>query len=265
MDYRKTHDAIIKRATERARPDCYCEKHHVIPLSMGGGNGKENIVWLTGREHYLVHWLLYKMYKNRQMAHAWFRMTHKKGGTGRYTSATFAYARVAKVLMSSGPMSPVFGKPLSCEHKAKLSAAKKGKTYAEIGRDSTALIGRKLSDEHRRKIALAGVGRKHGKAAIEKLRAARIGESNPNYGKRTPDEVRAKLSSALKGRELPHKRRPRQSNTSGTAGVRFDSSRNKWCVTISIGGKNRFIGRFDAKEQAIIARRNAEAKYLPKT
>jgi hypothetical protein len=40
----------------------YCERHHIIPKSMGGNNEKENLVFLTGREHYIAHYLLAKSF-----------------------------------------------------------------------------------------------------------------------------------------------------------------------------------------------------------
>lgn len=43
--------------------DCYTEKHHIIPRSMGGEDSKENLVVLTAREHYIAHLLLTKCVK----------------------------------------------------------------------------------------------------------------------------------------------------------------------------------------------------------
>ena len=40
----------------------YTEKHHIIPRSMGGNNDKNNLVKLTPRAHYLVHYMLWKAY-----------------------------------------------------------------------------------------------------------------------------------------------------------------------------------------------------------
>lgn len=39
-------------------------------------------------------------------------------------------------------------------------------------------------------------------------------------------------------------------NTSGYKGVRRDKERNKWIAQIKINQKNRFIGRFDSREEA---------------
>ena len=47
-------------------------------------------------------------------------------------------------------------------------------------------------------------------------------------------------------------------NTSGTTGISFDNSRNKWKVSISVNRKLKNIGRFDDLELAIFIRKEAE-------
>ena len=58
--YTKTYEAIIAKARLRHVQTGYTEKHHVIPKSLGGGNG-HNLVKLTVREHFICHWLLIRM------------------------------------------------------------------------------------------------------------------------------------------------------------------------------------------------------------
>lgn len=53
--------SIINSAQNRNKPDCYCEEHHIIPKCMNGTNNKENLVVLTGAEHFIVHKLLIDM------------------------------------------------------------------------------------------------------------------------------------------------------------------------------------------------------------
>ena len=60
--YKKWHDSIIDRAKNRVL-SCYVEKHHIIPRSCGGSDGKSNLVKLTAREHFIVHLLLTKILK----------------------------------------------------------------------------------------------------------------------------------------------------------------------------------------------------------
>jgi hypothetical protein len=58
--YTKWYFNIIAAAQSRDISG-YIEEHHIIPKSLGGTNKKENLVNLTGREHFICHWLLTKM------------------------------------------------------------------------------------------------------------------------------------------------------------------------------------------------------------
>ena len=195
MDYKKIHDAIIEYAKNRNIRDSYFELHHILPRSMGGSNCKSNLIFLTAREHYLVHWLLYKIYKNKEMAFAWYRMTHGKKSVSRYSSASFSYARNAR----SEAMSALFsGRKLSEEHKKKLSDAKKGKTYSDIGRENSPLKGRSLSEEHKKKVGISSFGRKHSDETKAFLSDAKKGSKNPMYGRVVSEDTRKKLSEAAK-------------------------------------------------------------------
>ena len=53
-----------------------------------------------------------------------------------------------------------------------------------------------------------------------------------------------------------------KNNTSGTTGVYFDKSRNKWVAVIKTYGKTIHLGRFVQKEDAIKARLQGELKYF---
>jgi hypothetical protein len=58
--YTRIYYMIIEHAQSR-NISGYTEKHHIIPRSMGGTNKKDNLVALTGREHFICHLLLAKM------------------------------------------------------------------------------------------------------------------------------------------------------------------------------------------------------------
>lgn len=64
MNYIRLYNSIIVNAKFREKPDCYCEKHHIVPKCLGGTNEESNLVILTAREHFIVHHLLYKIYPN---------------------------------------------------------------------------------------------------------------------------------------------------------------------------------------------------------
>jgi hypothetical protein len=73
--------AIITSAKTRNISTEYCEKHHIIPKSLGGDNSKDNLVELTYREHFIRHMLLTKMTigdDKRKMVCALWAMTIRK-------------------------------------------------------------------------------------------------------------------------------------------------------------------------------------------
>ena len=51
-------------------------------------------------------------------------------------------------------------------------------------------------------------------------------------------------------------------NTSGTVGVHWNKTHNKWMAYIGINGKQKYLGLFNKKEDAIEARRQAEIEYF---
>lgn len=80
MDYKKIHDSIIENAKKRNIEHNYTEIHHVVPRCMGGNDDKDNLVILLYREHFLIHWLLCKIYPNNYKLKAAFaKMCEAKG------------------------------------------------------------------------------------------------------------------------------------------------------------------------------------------
>lgn len=93
------YNNIISNAKSRINQDGYFEKHHIIPVSLGGTNKKDNIVILTPKEHFVCHILLTKMTVGNQkykMCFALNMLTNAKNiGKGRYTpnSKLYEYAK----------------------------------------------------------------------------------------------------------------------------------------------------------------------------
>lgn len=56
--------------------------------------------------------------------------------------------------------------------------------------------------------------------------------------------------------------KPIKSNKSGVTGVSFDTSRQKWRAQIGFQGKNMILGTFNTMEEAVKARKDAEALYF---
>lgn len=74
VNYQRIYNEIIKGSKIRNNVE-YPERHHIIPKCMGGSDRKHNIAILTPREHFLCHWLLYKIYPNdRRLKYAFTKM-----------------------------------------------------------------------------------------------------------------------------------------------------------------------------------------------
>lgn len=91
------------RGLNKKTVEYYTEKHHIIPKSLGGTNDSENLVLLTGREHYVAHWLLTKFTGNttkQKMVFAFWLMAltnkdnNKNLSREKITSRQFQRARV---------------------------------------------------------------------------------------------------------------------------------------------------------------------------
>lgn len=65
MNYMYHYQRLIQKRREFpiTRKDCYCEKHHIIPKSLGGSDDQSNLIMLTAREHFIAHRLLLKHYQ----------------------------------------------------------------------------------------------------------------------------------------------------------------------------------------------------------
>jgi hypothetical protein len=59
--YTRWYAALVEKARVRLSVVGPVEKHHVLPRSLGGGDGQDNIVVLTVREHFIAHAMLVRM------------------------------------------------------------------------------------------------------------------------------------------------------------------------------------------------------------
>jgi len=123
-----------KKENRKKNKDTYYEKHHIKPKSLGGSDYKSNLVLLTGREHYITHFLLYKHYKSInnkngiiKMGYSFFRMCQiTQNNDVRYKSKNYEIAKNAVAnsnkLLNTGKL-----KPESIEIARKMGLANKGK------------------------------------------------------------------------------------------------------------------------------------------
>ena len=111
--YFRWYQQICRRAAARASTRKtakaalgYTEGHHVVPKCLCEDttwiSDKQNIVYLTAREHYICHWLLTKVIPNNyRLLYAFARMTVDVIGKRNLTSKQHARCRAAAALATS--------------------------------------------------------------------------------------------------------------------------------------------------------------------
>lgn len=144
--YSRIYFSIIQRATSRDL-DCYSEKHHIIPKSLGGSNGPENLVNLSAREHYICHRLLVKMtsgISKRKMSRAFWAMCVLDKTHSRHipNSRVFQLAKEEYI-------KTLVGRKLTAETKEKIRKSNLGKIQSEDTKRKRAVsrTGFKNTDE----------------------------------------------------------------------------------------------------------------------
>ena len=174
--YSNWYNNIIQNAQsqqrKRLKPNnlnfIYFEEHHIIPFSIGGSNKKENLVLLTGKEHYICHLLLCKMttgQNKHKMIRALTRMSFSKSkNQQRYTAKSFSNI---KRLMAEMMSEIKTGKKLSIETRKNMSEARKGIIFTEshLKNMSKAQIKRNLKGKNN-----PFYGKTHTPENIEKFR-----------------------------------------------------------------------------------------------
>lgn len=109
MNYQKIYDDFMKSRIERgwgkSHPQ-FLECHHILPKSSGGSDDSGNLVYLTPREHFVAHKLLYKINKTKQNAYALVALTRMsvREGIVRCNSLELEKSRILASELSSGRM-----------------------------------------------------------------------------------------------------------------------------------------------------------------
>ena len=201
MDYKKIYDNFMQDRLEKKpnriiqkKNGDYFEGHHILPKSKGGsGNSSRpknnpNIVLLTAREHFLAHWLLWRIHRDRSSALAFHKMLSSNKNQERITSSrSYEESREAFRLTNMGNQ---YGKGktkiVSLEQRKKQSEFMKGKYVGDLNPSKKPEVRKKISDKLK--------GKKKSVSYIEKLK---IRMSNKNkvtcpFCNREVDELNAK-------------------------------------------------------------------------
>jgi len=202
--YKKWHDSIIDRAKNRVL-SCYVEKHHIIPKSCSGSNNKNNLVFLTAREHFIIHLLLTKCVIKKyqfKMIKALLCMSKMKT---KYVKRNFNYSsklyEINKIKYSNYMKlnNPSFNK----ETREKISNTKKGKKQPISF--FIKIKNKKLSDETKQKISNSLIGNKRRLNVIisleQRKEQSKFMKGNKfNLGNKASEKTKLKMS-------LSHKKR----------------------------------------------------------
>ena len=209
--------------------ECYTEKHHIIPRSMGGKDTNKNLVVLTAREHYIAHLLLTKCVEKKyigKMLHAYVMMAKVKDSNQKrfykinsrifearkiesnklkreYRHTKEARENISKNL--KGIPKPEFTE----EHKKNISKGHKGqkawnkglKGVIKATEETKAKMresakGRIVSEETRKKLSEVQKGRVRNPLSEETKQKMR--DSSPHT--KMSDEHRAKISELQRGK-----------------------------------------------------------------
>ena len=184
--------------------DGYTEVHHIVPVSMGGSNDKDNLIALTARQHYVAHWMLARALGG-SAARAFFMMSNF-GRYGNVNSTTYEiarkeYAQQVSIQLKAKPNVPVF----TPEHREKLRQAKLGTKISDAAKAKISQHnkGKKWDDEFKRKVseglkgkATRGTGWSQSEETKRKIGDAQVGALNHRYGKKHTMETRLKMKQA---------------------------------------------------------------------
>jgi hypothetical protein len=199
--YQKWYLQIIANGKHTKLPGY--ERHHILPKSLGGNNKKDNLVYITSREHFICHWLLIKIYptgeEHWKMLNALRIMRAENKNQQRYdtkiTSRVYAKLKEEYSLLQServkGQNNPMYGDKFHRSEQGSL-------------RQREAVLGEKNGSkqpEAKKKISESKLGKKRepfNETWLANLAATRQGERNGMFGKKQTEETKQKIKEKAK-------------------------------------------------------------------
>lgn len=209
MNYEKLYNDIIIKHGSKTRLECYCEYHHIIPRCIGGNDDENNMIYVSGRVHALLHWILCRIHpSNRKILQAFHAMTMINGHNERILN-TNIIGSARKYNAQSR-----IGTSLSEETKEKISNSMKGKIKSI---ETKQKIG-EATKKHRQKYKFS-----HSEETKQKL-------SKSHKGKKHNNETKQKIGNSLKDKKKPEAICPHCNKVGGIAQMKqwhFDNCKRK--------------------------------------
>jgi hypothetical protein len=157
MDYKKHYELLIETRRNRiVDVSSYYEKHHIIPRSMCGTDDDNNLILLTAREHFIAHWLLWRIHRNQQMAFAFFCMCKMSNYSDKVSSRAYEEAKLVRSeFIIQFNKTYHLGKKLSKNEIEIISRRFKGvsKSIEHKEKISKSLTGKVKTQSHKNKIS----------------------------------------------------------------------------------------------------------------
>jgi hypothetical protein len=193
MNYLKVYCNLIRKAQQRQVVEGYTEKHHIFPVSIFGKNDK--IVVLTGREHYIAHALLEKVYLRRyglrdQRTYKMICAHMMMGGKDIYCNSHLYEASRQRLSES------LMGHPVSEETRAKISYYSSNRSEETLRKIGEASKGRKHTEECKNYISQVLKGRKRSEETRRKISEGKKGLPSHLRGRVMPEEHRKKIADS---------------------------------------------------------------------
>lgn len=195
MDYKRIYDDLMetrlsvkKERIGQKKQGSYFERHHIIPLSMGGNKsyalGSDNIVLLTAREHYIAHRMLWLIYRTREMGFAFHKMVFSTSPLQkrRFDSKAYEAAKLALSQCQRGENNPMWGKGSLLRGKPNINKGKKTGPRPDMYGDKNP----SRREDVRKKLSEKLKGLKKPPMSEEtknKISARTKGSGNPRFGK----------------------------------------------------------------------------------
>lgn len=229
--YFRIIDSAIVRGWNRKNTDVYLESHHYVPKSFGG----TETVYLTAKEHFICHLLLFKMFigdDKRKMSWALNNMRRNNKYQKRYINSS-VYKILKENLKHTAETiekvsSKLRGKPKSESHRKNLSIVMKKRILTEetLQKISESVrkanLGKPKSEEHKLKISKSKLG-KSVCAGNNNPMFGKKGDLSPHFGKKQTEEHKEKRLSKVRGRKqsLESKIKMSQNRKKGPSGKKW--------------------------------------------
>jgi inorganic triphosphatase YgiF len=197
MNYKKVYEDLIQKRTVLqclSESSIGCENHHIVPVSEGGSNDKDNIVRLTIKEHIFAHQLLARIYNDSKMWGAINLMMTVNGEHKCLRLASIARQRHNDLIC--GNRNTFYGRHHTEDTRHTLSE----KTIEYISQHGNAFSGRKHSEESKRRMSethkgrTTWLGKHHSDVTKKKISESHKGKLSGFKGRHHSVETKRKIS-----------------------------------------------------------------------